>query len=254
MYLKLIACEIAVREFSWALARSSNEIIPEYLPQGYHNDVDAGRAYIQERIDAADDGNFDAILLGYALCNNMLAGVQARSKPLIVARAHDCITWFLGSKERYIEEFTEHPGSYYYTAGWLSTRQPMLQGDAMSSGGGVGIGGSTWDQLVEKYGEDNAQYLWELEGSWTKHYTHGAYISFDFIGDLGLKKRVHEICDRHEWEYAEREGDASLLQRWLDGPWDTDDFLTVRPGEGIGASFGSDVMTIQRPRKAATGT
>jgi hypothetical protein len=256
MYLKLIACEVAVRELSWCVAKAKNDILPNFLDQGYHGDVENGRKKIQEHIDASETGTFDAILLGYALCNNMLEGVQARSKPLIVARAHDCITWFLGSRKRYTEEFAAHPGSYYYTAGWLSTRQPIDQGNN-SMGGGTGIGGRSWDDIVEKYGEDNAQYLWEMENSWIRNYTHGSHIKFDLSEELSqdVEQRVREICERNDWEYAERKGDMGLLQRWLDGPWDSSEFLRVEPGEEIRPSYDDRVIQIARPgkQKVATG-
>ena len=122
MFAKLIACEVAFREICWASARSASLVDLEFLSQGYHDNSDIGRERLQERIDAVPEGKYDAILLGYALCNNMVVGLQARHTPLVIPRAHDCITFFLGSKERYARVFREHPGTYYYTAGWLEHR------------------------------------------------------------------------------------------------------------------------------------
>lgn len=242
MTLKLIACEIALEELNRAVAQSKNRILVEYLPQGHHNDVANGRQEIQTRIDAADGEDVDAILLGYALCNNMLAGVAARSKPLVVARAHDCITWFLGSDRRYRREFAGHPGTYYYTAGWLSVKKPDGQAGHSASATGVGVSG-TYDELVAKYGEDNAAYLWEIANGWIKHYTHGAYIRYPGADHNALRRQVWEICGRNAWQFTEMEGDDGLFQRWLDGPWNSDEFLVAPPGGSIAPTFDNRIIT-----------
>ena len=111
MRLKLISCEIFYREMCAAVARSPHRIDIEFLPKGLH---DIGSKKMLERLQEAVDHveNYDAVLLGYALCNNGLAGLTARSLPLVLPRAHDCITLFLGSKERYLEYFSDHPGVY----------------------------------------------------------------------------------------------------------------------------------------------
>jgi hypothetical protein len=243
MTLTLIACEIAKTEFDHVIGKSSNRIATDYLEQGHHNDVVRGRLAIQERIDLADKGDCEAILLGYALCNNMLAGLQARSKPLVIARAHDCITWFLGSKECYTSEFEANPGTYYYTAGWLSVVRPHNQIGQSSSASGVWVSGE-YAELVEQYGEDNAAYLWEVANGWIKNYRYGAYISMPGADHARYRQQVQEICARNSWEYKEIEGNLDLLQRWVDGDWNRKDFLVVKPGQKVSATFDSKIITV----------
>ena len=119
MLLKVIACEIAFRELSYAASRSRNLIDFEFLTQGYHDIPAQGRPEIQRRIDAVPAGRYRAIVLGYGLCSNILTGLTTAHTPLVIPRAHDCITFFLGSKERYRRAFDSEPGTYYYTSGWL---------------------------------------------------------------------------------------------------------------------------------------
>src|SRR6056297_1852829 len=104
MTFKLISCEIFYREMCAAVARSPHRIDIEFLPKGLH-DLPPGEmpARVQAAIDAVPAEEYDAILLGFALCNNGLAGITARECPLILPRAHDCITLFLGSRTRYRE-------------------------------------------------------------------------------------------------------------------------------------------------------
>src|SRR5690349_2498943 len=119
MFLKLIGCEIAMREVQFAASRSPNLIDVEFLTQGYHDNPRTGQAEIQKRINAVPAAKYDAILLSYGLCSSILTGLTTSHTKLVIPRAHDCITLFLGSKERYQKCFSESPGTYYFTSGWL---------------------------------------------------------------------------------------------------------------------------------------
>ena len=78
-FLKLIACEIAFREICHVAARSPNLLDFEFLTQGYHDIPRTGCAEIQRRIDATPAGKYEAILIGYGLCSNILAGLRSAS-------------------------------------------------------------------------------------------------------------------------------------------------------------------------------
>ncbi|MFH1022150.1 MAG: DUF1638 domain-containing protein, partial [Planctomycetota bacterium] len=120
MNLKIISCEIFYREMCALAARSPNRTDIEFLPKGLHDIGAPGMlARVQAAVDATGGKGYDAILLGYGLCNNGVAGLAARSAPLVIPRAHDCMTLFLGGTARYLEYFYAHPGTYFQTTGWL---------------------------------------------------------------------------------------------------------------------------------------
>ncbi|MFA6543190.1 MAG: DUF1638 domain-containing protein [Limisphaerales bacterium] len=239
-FFKIIACEIAVREISFVASQSPHLVDMEFLTQGLHDNPSAGCGEIQRRIDAVPAGKYDAILLGYGLCGNILRGIRPRHTPLVIPRAHDCITFFLGSKERYQQRQAGHVGSYYYSSGWLECRQrrgensppvgimamPMRAGAAQSTD-------SIRSEMIRKYGEDGAAYLLEMMSEWTQHYTHGALIEFDFTRVLGLGEQVRAICRERGWEFEEVNGDLGLLRRWVIGEWNEKDFLVVQPEQQI---------------------
>jgi hypothetical protein len=118
--LRIVACEIFFRELCHLAARSPRKVDVEFLPKGLH---DQGGAVMRERlqaaVDATDPGRHDAVALAYGLCNNGLVGLRSRALPLVLLRAHDCITAFLGSRARYARYFDERPGTYFETTGWL---------------------------------------------------------------------------------------------------------------------------------------
>jgi len=245
MFLKTIACEIAFREICMAAACSKNLVDLELLTQGYHDNPEIGRGCIQGRIDAVEEGRFDAILVGYALCSNMLVGLRARGTSLVIPRAHDCVTFFLGSKERYAEQFKAHPGAYYYTSGWLEYRQ--RGGERVPRKQGAGLGAQrSYEEYAERYGERTAKLLIDVESrlsqDWKRKYTHGVLIDFDFTRQLNLSEEVQRICDENSWKYEEVPGDLNLLQRWLDGDWAEEDFLVVQPGETVYATYDDRII------------
>jgi hypothetical protein len=92
---------------------------------------------------------------------------------------------------------------------------------------------AVYDEWVKKYGAERAQYLKEVMGQWTSHYTHGVLIDFDFIKPLNLGQRVEEICGARGWQFEQINGDLKLLQRWLNGQWDPESFLIVQPGQKV---------------------
>ena len=90
------------------------------MPKGLHDlGSEQMQARVQEAVDAVDTEAYDAILLGYGLCNNGLVGITAKDIPLVLPRAHDCITLFLGDRKRYSTYFIDHPGTYFKTSGWI---------------------------------------------------------------------------------------------------------------------------------------
>lgn len=240
MHLKVIACEVLAREILYCAASARNTADIELNPQGYHADPERCRRELQAQIDAVPAERYDALLLGYALCSNSLVGIRAGSIPMVIPRAHDCITFYLGSKERYWDEFYRHPGTYYYTSGWLE--HPQRHRDRKAGDKQAEERQSSFDRLAAKYGEDNARYITEVLGHWKTVYTHGALIEFPFTAHLGLEERVREICRERGWEFMKLEGDLSLIRRWLDGEWAPEDFLVVQPGQGIYATHGPDIL------------
>ena len=250
MFYKVIACEIAFRELCYAAARTPNLIDVEFLTQGYHDTPAIGRAEIQKRIDAAPAGRYDAILLGYGLCSTILTGLTTAHTRLVIPRAHDCITFFLGSKERYQECFNPKPGTYYYTSGWLECAKrrgqkgPVWGGASLPAGANANFR-AAYDEWVKKYGEDEAKYLMEEMNRWTDSYTHGSLIDFDFVKHLKLREQVQEICAERGWDYDELQGDMRLFNRLLDGEWPEADFLVVPPGAKVIATNDDKIIGVE---------
>ncbi len=242
MHLKLIACEIMYREFCAAIARSTNRIDVEFLPKGLHDVGQAGMSQrLQEVLAEVDQSGYDAILLGYGLCSNGLVGLAARSVPLVLPRAHDCITLFLGNKERYLEYFQSHPGVYYKTSGWIERGDGLAQigQDSIQQLAGMN---RTYDELVAKYGEDNARFLYEQLGEMTHNYSRLTFIEMGIEPDDRFEQQTRREAAKQGWEFEKLAGDMSLIRDLVDGRWEEERFLVVQPGCRIAASFDEGVV------------
>lgn len=238
MRLKLVACEILYREVCACIARSRNIVDVEFLPKGLH---DLGAAPMRERIqaavDAVDASAYEAVALGYALCGTGLNGVAARSLPLVLPRAHDCITLFLGSAERYAQYFNDHPGVYFKTSGWIERGADLVPLERERTGIG-----QSYEELVAKYGEDNAQYLYEQLGSYSRNYGQFTFIEMGIEPDDRFERATREEAAARGWKYERVPGDLSLLQRLVNGDWDGGDFAVVAPGGHIVAHYDERIL------------
>ena len=242
MYLKVIACEVLAREVYLAAATSPHTVDVELVAKGLHDTPEFLRAELQRRIDAAAGQGYEATILAYGLCGNAIKGIAARNKPLVVVRAHDCITLYLGSRQRYVQEFTENPGTYYYSDDYVERSQRSDHGSFS------GLGASSDDKLQETYqeyvrlyGEDNAGYLMETMGAWKAHYRRAAYIDMGMRAAPLCRQQALSEAARRGWRFADLKGDHDLIRRLLHGEWG-DDFLQLQPGQSIAATYAEDVI------------
>jgi hypothetical protein len=239
VHLKLIACEIFYRELCAAVARSINQVDIEFLPKGLHDIGQQGMsARLGEILSAVDESQYKAVLFGYGLCSNGLLGLTARRVPLVVPRAHDCITLFLGSKERYLEYFQSHPGVYFKTTGWLERGQGLHQ-DSIAHQSGMT---QSYEELVAKYGEDNARFLYEQLCDMTRNYSGMTFIEMGIEPDDRFERQAHQQAAERGWKYEKVAGDMTLIQRLVDGPWDGDHFLVVPPGHRVAPSYDEQII------------
>ena len=248
MRLKLIACEIIYRELCLCAANSPHIVDLQFLQKGLHDSpTNEMVAAIQKEIDAAEEGPYDAILLGYALCNNGTVGLRTERMPLVIPKAHDCITFFFGSRQRYKDYFDNNPGTFFRTTGWQE-RNFVKSGQSVMSRLGLD---KTYEEYVKKYGEENARYIMETLGDWKKNYRKMAYIEMGLATELGYDKKAEADAKGNGWEFEKIQGDWRLLRNFVNGEWN-DDFLVLRPGERIAATNDADVLCACRQCEAAT--
>ena len=232
---KLIGCKVLMRELYQLAYQSENIVDLLWKKQALHNTPDLLRKEVQAAIDAveAEGEAYDAILLGYCLCSNGIVGLHSKRIPLVIPRGHDCVTLLLGSKERYSEIFNSYGGGiYWYSPGWIENS--IQPGKARFE--------LAYNEYVEKYGEDNAQYLIDMEQGWMKEYKCALYVDWPEQHRQDYADFTKECADFLKWEYRAESGSSQLLKDMVDGNWDSAKFLVVQPGEAVQPSFDNDII------------
>lgn len=246
MRLKLLCCKVLCREVSEIIAKSDNYIDVTFIRQGLHNVPQQLKSTLQSEIDKIDSDSdictcsseefqFDAILLGYGLCSNSVLGLKSKKYTIIMPRAHDCITLFLGSKEAYSDYFKNGDGGiYWYSPGWIDN--VLMPGEQKEK--------RDYDVYTEKYDEDSAQFLVESQMESYKKYKMAGFINTC----PPLYEKYSEITKNaaafYGWEFTDFAGNMSLLQDFLNGKWDNERFLVIKPGQTFEASFDESIIKL----------
>ena len=247
MKLIIVTCEIIFREVCHCVSQSKNVVDIRSLRKGLH---DLGcremSEAIQQEINQISKENYEAIVLGYGLCNNGTVGLMADKIPLVIPRAHDCITLLLGSKERYLKYFQAHPGTYFHSTGWLerNSLSEEDQGKDIPSQLGLNI---SLEECIRKYGKENAQYIIETLGQWNglKNYDRIAYVDMGIGNFSEYEEKAKEEASERGWKFERLQGDVTLLQRLINGDWNPEEFLVVEPGQKIVPTYLADIVTAE---------
>jgi hypothetical protein len=215
----IIACKVVQSLIETCLVQAAIPAV--FMEYGLHRTPALMVAALQEKVDQIL--NPSMIILGYGLCGNGLVGLKARAHTLIVPRVHDCITLFLGSHQRYMQDFTSEPGTYYLTKGWLeSGSNPLDECQA----------------LAGKYGQEAADWIIDTQYQNYKRLVLVAPTRAELELYRDQAREVAEFCAAR-WGYRceERIGSDEFVKCLVTSAprlrESTDDFLVIPPASEI---------------------
>ncbi|MBN1623914.1 MAG: DUF1638 domain-containing protein [Clostridia bacterium] len=239
MKYKVICCDVLEDEIKYVSSETGHLYEYEFTKKAKHEKPEELRPGIQAMIDESTD--YDAILLGYGLCGNAIVGLKARNIPLIVPRAHDCCTLFLGSRERFNTLFEGRE-----SMGWGSTGYCRRDGDYLrSSDTGSLIGyDKTYDEFVEEYGKENADFIWETIHP-KRESNEVLFIDIPETFDASVFEEFRREASDNGQKVIIEDGNIGLMRKFISGDWDSD-FLVVEPGCEITAVYGRDEIIQSR--------
>ena len=238
--LTVIACSSIRPELEMLAADAKNAITFRHLEMGLH-ERSAGALHDALQSDIDEATNCDAVAIGYGLCNRGIVGLQARNLPVVIPRAHDCIGMLLGSSQRYLAQLEAQPGTYFQSAGWL--QHAPAKGDIRQPNFTFGPNSNvTYERLVERYGNENADYLLEKFDEFIQNYERLAYIATEVPASARWEVAAKEAADKRNWKFERLPGELGWLRRLLNGEWNSSEFLTVRPGERVVLTFDESLI------------
>ncbi len=246
-YLAL-TCEALARSIYLTAAGSANTVTVRLFRQGLHNTPKKLRSTLQAEIDRVEPEKYEAILLAYGICGTSTVGLTAPHTPLVIPRAHDCITLYLGSHRRYETEFKRHPGTYWYSVDYIERND---EGASVALGAaGIEEQEAQYEEWVEKFGKESADHLLETMRSWSQHYTRAVFIDTG-LGESGPYEQIaREKADKEGWVFERLEGNRRLIEALVGGEWNQAEFLVVPPGNIIRQSI-NDGLLKSEPLKAS---
>lgn len=238
--LKFICCNVMTRMACLAVAHSVNTVDLQFMPLNLHVEPDKMREFLQKEIDVVDAGpeDYDAIILGFGLCGNGTAGLVSQRFKMVIPRAHDCCTLFMGSTDAFLKRFEDH-----LSAGWSSHGYSERYGEMSTATDGCTPYGSEmgFDKMVESYGEENARYLWDMLHPVHLEEPH-IYIKVDPFENLGLfEKYQQRIAEDEAWRGYKKEmdtpqGSMRMITMLVDGQWNKE-FSVIEPGKSIEPNY-----------------
>ena len=235
MRLHFIACRILTRELSWYCANSPFPIEITWMPQGLHTEPQKLQKELQKTLLLVEEQSRkeaerfwpDYLVLGYGLCSNGVVGLQAGDIPLVIPRTDDCIGLMLGSQKRYLEAFSQNPGTYWFSHGWMEhsvvpTTELILR---------------RRKYYEEEYGEENADFLIEQDLLWTRNYQAACLIASPRFPNQPAREAAQSIAGEHSWRYFELPEDERMFAMMAQGQWPEDEFLLCPPHHRVEAAY-----------------
>ena len=231
--IALLACDVLEGEIA-LLTRGASHIMESRLFEIFlHDRSDHLRATLQENLDAVDARtDIDAVVLVYGLCGRGTVGLRLRRHKLVIPRAHDCITLFMGSKEAYADHQRRCPSCYYYTPGWNQARR--VPGPEMFE--------AMRDDLATRYDEDDLEFLLDAQRELYAQHDTATYINLGTDNAAEEAAYARHCADWLGWKFEQRPGDPALLRDLLWGNWDSERFLVIDPGQQVGQAADESIM------------
>ncbi len=222
LQIGVIACRVLDAEVKHFAEAMPQVIEVNILEQGLHNEPDKLRIAVQEAVDVMEErDDITHIVMVYGLCSRGIEGVSSRRYPLVMARAHDCITLLLGSRKRYAEYLDGNLGTYWFSVGWNRAQaHPSKE-----------LYDEIYKSYLDDYDEDDAKYLLDIEMSWIKEYNLATFIDSG-VGDCTAAiEQTKKSAKWLGWNFDKQIGDNTLLKKLLSGEWNDDEFLILSPGQ-----------------------
>ena len=233
----IVACGVLEPEVRHYTRDASHVVDMEFLPIGLHENPPLLQQELQRVIDRAEaNPAVETIVLVYGLCGRGVENLRHTRCPLVIARAHDCVTLFLGDKDRYADHQKKHPGNYWYNPGWIRDKaSPGPEREAHLR-----------KQYEEKFEEEDVAFLLESDREALAHYDRATYVGLD-VGDTAADEDYTKTCAACQgWGFERIPGDPALLMALLHGPWDEERFLIVPPHHVIRMTADDSIIRAER--------
>lgn len=211
----LIACSMMQAEIEAALKTTGSQAKVLWLEKQLHNNPEVLRSTLQETMDTAE-GEYrpERILLGFGFCGNAMQGLRAGNYQLILPRIDDCITLYIGSRQRKAR-LEGGVGTIFLTRDWTGTDNDLT---------------SMRQKLIDDYGQEEGLELFEMMYG---HYGRFGVLDTGCYDVAPVVEKSRAMAKELGFEHRVYSASNHYLCRLLTGPWDGKAFVVKGPGETI---------------------
>ncbi len=244
MKLLIICCGVLKDELEYISKKVKTNFDILIVPEHLHLEPEKLKIEIQKLLDETikeptineDTNGYDFVVLAFGLCGGALNGIKTNKHTVIVPKAHDCITFFLGSKEKFNRLFNEYGGkAYWFTKcflkqGFLPTKE-NLENKRL--------------EYMQKFDEDSASYLIETENTSFSNYNTCAMIDDLKNPSKELKDSVNSCSLEFNWNIIKHCFNDELFSKIVSGKYNEKEFLVVPPYKTIRQSDNEEIITYE---------
>jgi len=210
MKTKIIACGSIKPELENIKREDDNAEI-EFLPQNLHRAPQKMVGFIQQALDKVNE-DIEKVILGYGLCSNGIVGLKAPKQGLYIPRTHDCVAFYLGSRKKYYDIFSKHPGTYHLTPSWIDNEKDPL--------------GLIENEYTRRVGREMAEETMQYE---IRNYEYISFINTGAGDTEKYRKRAKANASYFNKKFIEYNGSDEYFRKMLYGPYDKTDFIYIEP-------------------------
>ena len=217
-------------ELRFCASRSTHRIDIEFIYQGLHEFPAKLKSTLEEALNRVDVTKYNYILLNYGLCGNGTLNISHPKIPIVIHNVHDCMPLLIGSYGLHREYMLQRPGTFWFSVGWVE---------------GFPLPGSP--DYVEKYIEFyntiiNEKQRDAIERMLMENYGYLTFVRWDELGKKVAERGcaytrecVNSINKRlgFNLKYDELRGSPGKIQRFVDGEWNSNEFLIIEPGQTL---------------------
>lgn len=227
----VVSCEVFRHEIELITSEMENPPPVYFMEMGLHERPDKLRETIQDFISKQEAKRQDdfTILLAYGLCGQGLSEIHCTKATLVLPKIHDCIPLLLGIKQDDACEVSLNGQTYWQSPGWVSYAHSEFLRNKEAK----------FNEYVEKYGEDNANYLMQEQLGWLQNYQTVRLIRWPQITQMEVRAKKSSgffedearcFAGEAELPYSDCAGSDNYLRALLEGGEDADLFLHIKPG------------------------
>ena len=176
-------------------------------------------AELSRAIQQAVDGlakHVETVIIAYGLCSRAVEGLRAAGATLVIPKADDCLALLMGSRKAYTDYLAANPGSYFLSRGWLEAGVNMLEDYA---------------EHERRFGSQKARRIHQQ--------MFANYKRLVFIETGGAQAehalKARQIANFCRWRFANIKGSDVFLRQLVNGPYDDEHFVVVKPGDMVKA-------------------